>query len=74
MWQEISNFISAVGFPIAGCAALFWYMVQQRNAHKAEMEKMAEALNNNTLAMQQNTLITQQFIAKFEKEEENESM
>lgn len=43
--------ISNVGFPIACCCALFYYMTKQRDQHKEELEKMVNALNNNTLAL-----------------------
>lgn len=49
---QIVQVISSLGFPIVMCAALFWYMIQQREAHKEEIDKMSEALNNNTLVIQ----------------------
>ena len=51
-YQNIVTAISTVGFPIVMCGALFWYMIQQREAHKEEINKMTEALNNNTLVLQ----------------------
>lgn len=53
MAQEIVNLISNVGFPIACTVALFWQLEKQREAHKEEMAKTVEAVNNNTLVMQQ---------------------
>lgn len=58
----ISQLITAVGFPIAACIALFWQsnkqaetfrdsLEQQRAEHAAEMAKVTEAINNNTLAL-----------------------
>ena len=48
----VTQFISNVGFPIA-CVIMLWYrMTEDTKAHKAEMDKMTEALNNNTLAVQ----------------------
>ena len=44
----ITQAISTLGFPIAMCAALFWYMIQQRKQHEEESEKWQQALNNNT--------------------------
>ena len=49
---QIVQIISSLGFPIVMCGALFWYMIQQREEHKEEINKMSEALNNNTLAIQ----------------------
>ena len=44
--------ISSVGFPIVVAAAMFWKMNKQDEDHKAEMVKVTEAINNNTLALQ----------------------
>lgn len=49
---QLIQIISSLGFPIVMCGALFWYMIQQREEHKEEINKMSEALNNNTLAIQ----------------------
>ena len=45
--------ISSLGFPIVACGALFWRMVKSDEQHVEEMNKMSEALNNNTLVMEQ---------------------
>lgn len=50
-WNMISTIISSVGFPIACCAALFYQMNKQSEQHKEEMDKVTQALNNNTLAL-----------------------
>lgn len=50
--QALITAISTVGFPIVMCGALFWYMINQRDAHKEEINKMTDAINNNTLALQ----------------------
>lgn len=44
--------ISTVGFPIVVAAAMFWKMNKQDEDHKVEMEKVTEAVNNNTLVIQ----------------------
>lgn len=49
---QLIQIISSLGFPIVMCGALFWYMIQQRKEHQEEINKMSEALNNNTLAIQ----------------------
>lgn len=46
--ETISNLISSLGFPIVVCGAMFWLMNKNTETHKEEMEKMTEALNNNT--------------------------
>lgn len=50
--QDIVTAISTVGFPIVMCGALFWYMIQQREAHKSEMQELTNAVTNNTLVIQ----------------------
>ena len=43
--------ISTVGFPIVVAAAMFWKMNKQDEDHKQEMNKITEAINNNTIAL-----------------------
>lgn len=48
----ITQIVSTVGFPIAMCVALLWYIKEISDKHKQETEKFTEALNNNTLVLQ----------------------
>ena len=54
--MELSNMvltaISTVGFPIVVAGAMFWKMNKQDDDHKQEMQKVTEAINNNTIALQ----------------------
>ena len=34
------------------CLLLFWYVTKKDESHREEMNKMAEAVNNNTIVMQ----------------------
>lgn len=43
--------VGSLGFPIVACGALFWRMVKSDEQHKEEMNKISEALNNNTTAL-----------------------
>lgn len=52
-FSGIAQLIGSLGFPIAACIYLFYSMEKERDAHKEEMNKITEALNNNTLVMQQ---------------------
>lgn len=47
----ITQLIGQMGFPIACVIAMFYFWNKEREDHKAEMQKMTEALNNNTLAL-----------------------
>ena len=50
--EIIIQIISTVGFPIARCVALLWYIKDMADKHKQETETFTEALNNNTLVLQ----------------------
>lgn len=63
MDANIVTIISSLGFPIVACIGLGWYVKymsdqnstevkEMRQEHQAEVQKMTEALNNNTLAIQ----------------------
>lgn len=49
--NTIIQLVGSLGFPIVMCGALFWRMVKFDEQHKAEMDKLSEALNNNTIAL-----------------------
>lgn len=51
MISEIVTAVSTVGFPIVMCGSLFWYIVQTNKDHKEEVNKLRDALENNTLAI-----------------------
>lgn len=48
---DIVSIISSVGFPITMTLILLWYIYDSNNKHKEEIDKMSEALNNNTIAI-----------------------
>lgn len=61
--NDVVSVISAVGFPIVAAVACGMFVKWQyeqnakqvdemRKEHKEEVQKMTEALNNNTLALQ----------------------
>ena len=45
--------ISTVGFPIVVAEAMFWKMNKQDEVHKEELNKVTEAITNNTIALTQ---------------------
>lgn len=49
--NTIIQLVGSLGFPIVMCGALFWRQVKSDEQHKQEMDKLSEALNNNTLAL-----------------------
>lgn len=51
-FNVVMQAISTVGFPIAMCVLLLWYVKDQSAQHKEESAKFVEALNKNTLVLQ----------------------
>lgn len=61
--MDVIQLISSVGFPIVACLGMGWYVKYQTDSyreevkdmqkeHKEEIQKMSDALNNNTAALQ----------------------
>lgn len=50
--RYIVEAIGSVGFPIVVSGALFWYMTKSNESHKQEINKLSEAVNNNTVVIQ----------------------
>jgi len=49
--ENIVSIISSVGFPIAMCLLLFWYMQKESENHKAETQSLKDAINKLELAI-----------------------
>lgn len=47
----IIQVVGSLGFPIAACIAVFWYLMKESENHKTEVTKLSEALQNNTIAL-----------------------
>ena len=62
----IANMINTVGFPIVVSGALFWLNLQTSKTHKQEIDKITDALNNNTNAI--TTLINRLEVTKNEQD------
>ena len=50
-FNDIITAICTVGFPIVAYGALFGYVLKKDSEHRSEVEKMTEAINNNTIAL-----------------------
>ena len=48
----ITTLITTVGFPVVVCLAMMYYVKYLNDQHKQEIDKLSEALQNNTLVMQ----------------------
>lgn len=51
--STLVQLVGSLGFPVAACCYLFYSLNKEREDHKEEMNKITEALHNNTLVMQQ---------------------
>ena len=50
--STMTELISTIGFPIAVCLICFWYIYKKDIEHKDILEKMTEAIHNNTTVVQ----------------------
>ena len=61
--NTLVTLIGSLGFPIVACVGIAWFFAkvndnyrsdikEMNSQHKEEMEKMTEAINNNTLVIQ----------------------
>ena len=46
--DSVTQLISNVGFPVAVCIALFFYMKKQNERHQKETDKLNETVQINT--------------------------
>lgn len=46
--NELVSLISSVGFPIVSCGAMFWMLYKSQLLNKEQVDKLAEAVDNNT--------------------------
>lgn len=46
--DSVIQLVSNVGFPVAVCIALFFYMEKQNERHQQETDKLNETLQSNT--------------------------
>lgn len=67
--NEIINIISSVGFPIAACAAIFWWTTKRdaeyrqlisdlMDQSREEYNLLTESINNNTAALKELASVT----------------
>jgi hypothetical protein len=50
--KAVMQVVSTIGFPIAICLILLWFIKDMLEKHKDETNKFTESLNNNTLVLQ----------------------
>lgn len=60
--QTVTDLISNLGFPVAMCGVLFYYMIKQNEKHEKEVEKLSETLNANTQVLTELTTLIKTLI------------
>ena len=45
--------VSSVGFPIAMCLLMYYQLGKSEEDHKSEIDELKQAIDNNTLVIQQ---------------------
>lgn len=70
----ISTLIGSVGFPVALCIGVLWYLVKLQQSHKEELNELAKShkseMDSMTEAIQNNTVVLQQILEHMRKEDE----
>jgi len=51
--NNLTAIVGTLGFPIVMCLMFFKYIKQMTEQHKQEVKELSEAVNNNTVVMQQ---------------------
>lgn len=59
--NAMTQIIGSIGFPIAACCALFWYLNEETKAHKDETAQLQQAVTALELAI---TKLTDKLDAK----------
>lgn len=47
----VTQLISNLGFPIAVCCIMFWYVYKVQKSHSEEIATLTMAIENNTIAL-----------------------
>ena len=53
--QAITQVVSTVGFPIAMCCLVGYYIKYTEDRHREEVSELTKAVNNNTIVLQKLT-------------------
>ena len=48
---EIINMVSTVGFPIAMCLMLSWYVKTSHDSYREDIRSLQQSIDNNTAVM-----------------------
>lgn len=63
-FATIETFITSVGFPIAMCLLLFYYMQKSDEKHEEEIKSLTATITANTQVLTELTTMIKTFIDK----------
>ena len=49
--EAIMQMIGSLGFPIAMCLMIFWYLMKETESHKEEVNMLRDEIQKNTEAL-----------------------
>lgn len=49
--EAIMQMIGSLGFPIAMCLMIFWYLMKETESHKEEVNMLRDVIQKNTEAL-----------------------
>lgn len=49
--EAIIQLIGSLGFPVAMCILIFWYLMKETEAHKEEVNMLRDVIAKNTEAL-----------------------
>lgn len=62
--EQITTLISNVGFPIAMCMVMFWYVNKEREAHKEEVKELTGVITSLKETIEKNTSLMERVLDK----------
>ena len=65
--NAIVSLVSNVGFPVAVCIALFFYMEKQNERHQQETDKLNETVQSNTKVLTELCTLIKTLVKKRKK-------
>lgn len=66
--SQLTPIISSLGFPIAACIALFWYLNKERESHKEEIDSLKDCINENNSILSSLKMLLESIERRLDKE------
>lgn len=66
--SQISTIIGTLGFPIAACCFLFYYLNKERESHKEEIDGIKNVINENNKVLEALKMLLESIERRLDKE------